>query len=79
MYRLDPNVATRIRSRLQWLADNLDQLQQRKLKGDFAGLSKFRVGDYRVAYTFDSRGRVLLVHMVGHRRDIYDIFWDDLP
>jgi len=39
------------------------------LKGEFAGLRKFRVGDYRVIYTllWDD---VLILH-IAHRKDVY--------
>ena len=39
------------------------------LKGRFAGLRKFRIGDYRVIYALMSEH--LLVLRIGHRRDIY--------
>ena len=39
------------------------------LKGKFAGLRKYRVGDYRVIYTI--LGQDVLVLRIGHRRDIY--------
>jgi mRNA interferase RelE/StbE len=39
------------------------------LKGRFAGLRKFRVGDYRVIYAL--LGDDVLILRIGHRRDIY--------
>ena len=39
------------------------------LKGRFAGLRKFRVGDYRVIYALV--GNDILVLRIGHRRDVY--------
>ena len=39
------------------------------LKGQFAGLRKYRVGDYRVIYAV--LGNEVLVLRVGHRKDIY--------
>jgi len=41
------------------------------LKGRFAGLRKFRVGDYRVVYAI--LGDDVLILRIGHRRDIYKI------
>jgi len=39
------------------------------LKGQFAGLRKFRVGDYRVIYAIlDDE---VLVLRIGHRKDVY--------
>jgi len=39
------------------------------LKGQFAGLRKYRVGDYRVIYAIIEKD--VLVLRIGHRRDIY--------
>jgi mRNA interferase RelE/StbE len=38
------------------------------LKGRFAGLRKFRVGDYRVIYAI--LGNEVLVLRIGHRREV---------
>ena len=39
------------------------------LKGQFAGLRKYRVGDYRVIYVI--LGNEVLVLRIGHRKDVY--------
>jgi mRNA interferase RelE/StbE len=39
------------------------------LKGQFAGLRKYRVGDYRVIYAV--LGNEVLVLRIGHRKDVY--------
>ena len=39
------------------------------LKGQFAGLRKYRVGDYRVIYAI--LGDDVLILRIGHRRDAY--------
>jgi len=39
------------------------------LKGKFAGLSRLRVGDYRVVYTRTKDG--VLVLLIAHRKDVY--------
>jgi mRNA interferase RelE/StbE len=40
------------------------------LKGQFAGLRKLRVGDYRVVFAI--LGTQILVLRIGHRREIYE-------
>ena len=40
------------------------------LKGEFAGLRKLRVGDYRVIFAI--LGTDVLVLRIGHRREVYD-------
>jgi len=39
------------------------------LKGQFAGLRKYRIGDYRVIYALV--GTDILVLRIGNRRDVY--------
>ena len=39
------------------------------LKGAFAGLRRFRVGDYRVVYAIMDEEVVVL--RIGHRKDVY--------
>ena len=69
--RLDRNVASRILRRLEWLRNNFDAVAPEALTGWFAGLCKLRVGDYRVIYQPDRVRRILFVHAVGHRKDVY--------
>ncbi len=40
------------------------------LKGEFSGLRKLRVGDYRVIFAI--LGTQVLVLKVGHRKDFYE-------
>jgi mRNA interferase RelE/StbE len=39
------------------------------LKGQFAGLRKYRIGDYRVIYAIIENNVVVL--RIAHRRDVY--------
>lgn len=39
------------------------------LKGQFTGLRKYRIGDYRVIYAI--LGNDVLVLRIGHRKDVY--------
>jgi mRNA interferase RelE/StbE len=41
------------------------------LKGEFAGLRRLRVGDYRVVYEVVEQELVVLVIRVGHRGAVY--------
>jgi mRNA-degrading endonuclease RelE of RelBE toxin-antitoxin system len=41
------------------------------LVGILAGLWSARRGDYRVIYEIDDDERIVLVHRVQHRRDVY--------
>jgi mRNA interferase RelE/StbE len=69
--RLQKTVAQRIISKLRWLAENFDSIRPQGLVGPLAGLNKLRVGDYRVIYEEDRENRLITVHLIGHRREIY--------
>jgi mRNA interferase RelE/StbE len=66
--RLDKKEARRIIDKIEKdLSDGAESYPV--LKGDFAGLRKMRVGDYRVVFTIIDNN--ILVLRVGHRREIY--------
>jgi mRNA interferase RelE/StbE len=70
---LDKAVATRIVRRLNWLAENLDSINPEPLKGRLRGLYKLREGDYRIGYEILRTERVIIVHLIGHRQEIYKL------
>ena len=41
------------------------------LKGEFAGLRRIRVGDYRVIYEVDEGVLLVLVVRIAHRREVH--------
>ena len=41
------------------------------LKGEFSGLRRLRVGQYRVVYEVMDEQLVVLVVRIGHRREVY--------
>ena len=51
--RLDVPVAQRVLKRLRWLAENFEAITPEALTGQWQGVFKLRVGDYRVLYTCD--------------------------
>ena len=66
--RLDKKEARRILNKIENdLSEHAESYPV--LKGEFAGLRKMRVGDYRVIFTLMD-GDILILR-VGHRRDIY--------
>jgi mRNA interferase RelE/StbE len=69
--QLDRQVASRIRKRINWIAENFEQISPERLSGSLADLYKIRVGDYRVLYDILIEERTLLIQRVRHRRDIY--------
>ena len=66
--RLDKKEARRILNKIEKdLSERAETYPV--LKGEFAGLRKMRVGDYRVIFTIIDSD--VLVLSIGHRREIY--------
>ena len=59
------------------ILDKIEQELKKKpesypvLKGQFAGLRKYRIGDFRVIYALV--GTDILVLRIGNRRDVYKV------
>ena len=41
------------------------------LKGDMSGLWRFRAGDYRIICDVQGDDKIIVVHRIGHRREVY--------
>jgi mRNA interferase RelE/StbE len=50
----------------------------KRLERDLAGYFSLRARRYRVIYRVDENGRTAEIHYVGHRRDIYEIFTQEI-
>ncbi|MEG3904138.1 type II toxin-antitoxin system RelE/ParE family toxin [Microcoleus sp. SVA1B4] len=70
--RLTLAVQERIGNKINWLAENFEQITPMPLSANLAVFFKLRVGDYRVIYSFDDDLNVITIHQIGHRREIYD-------
>jgi mRNA interferase RelE/StbE len=44
----------------------------KRLAGEFAGHSRYRVGDWRVVYRIDDRAKQVFVLSIAHRREVYE-------
>lgn len=62
-------IQTDILRRIDDLGTRLAAFPHQRLSG--RSEFKLRVGDYRVLYEFDAAAGKLMLHYVGHRRDIY--------
>lgn len=61
----------------------IEQLAQephtgKRLERELAGYLSFRAKRYRVIYRVDESSRTVEIHYVGHRRDIYEIFSEEI-
>ena len=71
--KLDRPIQKRI---LDWLNDRIEGCKNPRhwgepLKGDYAGLWRYRVGDYRILCDIQDQKIVVLVLTIGHRGQIY--------
>ncbi len=57
--------------KLRWLAENFEVVTPEALTGQWQGVFKLRVGDYRVLYTSDLEKQKVIVRFVRHRREVY--------
>jgi mRNA interferase RelE/StbE len=71
--KLSQDVRKRIVSKIDWLAENFEQISPQPLSNNLSGFFKLRVGDYRVIYEFSDAEQIILIERVGHRRAIYDL------
>ncbi len=71
--RLDKPVAQRIFTKIHWLAENFEGVTPAPLTGQWEGVYKLRIGDYRVLYTFNRAQTCIIIHFVRHRREVYKI------
>jgi mRNA interferase RelE/StbE len=69
--KLDRTVAKRIIDRLEWLSSNLDSTKLFPLKGELRGLYKLREGSHRIIFEVLRSENTIIVHAIGHRREIY--------
>ena len=69
--KLDHTTASRIVDRIQWLSTNLDSIKLFPLKGELSGLYKIREGSYRIIFEIMKNEQTIIIHSIGHRREIY--------
>ena len=71
--KLDKPIQKRL---LDWLEDRIEGCKNPRhfgepLRGELAGLWRYRIGDYRVICEIQDQQLVVLALAVGHRREIY--------
>ena len=69
--KIDKPVAKRITDKLTRFSENVEIMNTLPLTGNLSGFYKLKVGAYRVVYEIDHNKKVITVHKIGHRRDIY--------
>lgn len=68
---LDKEVGQRVLDKLKWLVRNIENIPLLPLHGKYTGLFKLKAGDWRVIYEINHNDKIVTVHKVGHRKEIY--------
>ena len=72
LQRLDATIRARVRTKLERLRETCDSQPHKRLKGKHSDKFSLTVArHYRILYAFDRRTREIVVHRVGHRRNVY--------
>lgn len=66
--RIDKTQARKLLAKLESVLGKNPQVSE-ALKGEFQGLFKYRIGDYRIIYAKTSEG--VLVLRIAHRKEVY--------
>ncbi len=69
---LPAKLVVRITQAIYALAKNPRPQGCKKLKGQSGYLWRIRIGDYRVLYTIEEQIKIIDIHKIGHRKDIYE-------
>ena len=68
--KLPRDIQARVIKKLDYYCEQKDPIGFTEVLTDSRiGTYRFRIGDYRVS--FDVEGEILVIHEVGHRKDIY--------
>ena len=71
--KLSQDLRQRIVNKIDWLAENFEQIKPQPLSNNLSGFFKLRVGDYRVIYEVNPSEQTIIIDRVGHRSQIYDL------
>ena len=70
--KLDATIADRILTDMEYFASQTEpRVFAKSLTGNWQGLWRFRIGDYRAICHIDDGMFVILVVKIGHRKEIY--------
>lgn len=70
--QLDKEIARKIIARVSTYLVHDPLKLGKALTGHFAGLYRYRYGDYRVLYAMDLEQEIIMVAHIRHRKDVYE-------
>ena len=69
---LYPEIKSIIRSRLDIIRE--EPFTGKRLERELSGYRSLRAKRFRIIYKFNETEKIIEIHYVGHRRDVYDLF-----
>jgi len=69
---LPSKIVVRISTAIDGLSNNPRPVGCKKLEGKKANIWRIRAGNYRILYLIDDTIRIINIHKIGHRKNIYD-------
>jgi len=69
--KLDKIISQRILDKIHWIANNFEIITPEILSANLKRMFKLRVGDWRVIYTVNQKAKIITIHLIGHRKEIY--------
>ena len=69
---LHPDIKKQVKKSFKELAG--DPYSGKELQEELAGFLTHRFKRYRIIYKVDESEKNIIVYMIGHRRDIYELF-----
>ena len=69
---LHPEIRKQLKTGMMELAEK--PYNGKFLQNELSGFWTYKIKRYRIIYKIDHNSKLLKVYMVGHRRDIYNLF-----
>lgn len=73
---LPPDIKRSVKQSLRSLS--LEPFSGVPLMRELSGLWKYKVRRYRIIYAVNRKARVLQIHAIGHRREVYEKFANEV-
>jgi mRNA-degrading endonuclease RelE of RelBE toxin-antitoxin system len=74
--KLHPHLKPIIKAKIEYISANPSV--GKLLEKELSGYLSFRAKRYRIIYKVDEDAKTIEIHYIGHRRDIYETFGDQL-
>ena len=69
---IHPDIKKTLRRAIKEIAG--DPYSGKELQEELFGFLTYRFKRYRIIYQVDEDDKVVMVYMIGHRRDVYELF-----